>query len=737
MKSSRNLCLCVSAHVLAWTIIAASPTFAQETGPAQQETAAEGEVPAGEIVVTAQRREQRLLDVPVAVSAISGETLQSVGVRQATDVVKLVPGLTFLNAGPVSLFSVRGITLNDYGDSNESPIAFYADDVYIAALAATTGQMFDIERVEVLRGPQGTLFGRNATGGLIQVISRKPTRDFSANVSLQYGSYDQVIVEAGIGGPITDGIRFRTSGTFNRDDGWQRNLTTGTRLAKTHAWALRQLVDIELASNLKATLNVHGGRTDNTVAGYGFRGTLDPNDLSSSCSETDIVARRCVNAEGFRDPNPDPRHVYSDRAAPKSRVRNFGTSATLRWTLGDVDVTSVTAYERTKKSHQEDADASPQQLFSVDYNADRKQFSQELRANGTSGNLTWVLGAYYFNEKLDDGLVSVPTLVPFLGTYGLQNQYRQRSESGAAFAQLDYELVEGLTATAGIRYSTETKKLTISDDFANPFYINNERAHTEKITWKAGLNWKLAPDWMTYASVSTGFKSPAFNTTLSLDGGSRPAAPETNTNFEIGVKGQSADRRFQISTAAFYTKYRNFQLVDIPDDASVPSSVLLNADGARILGAEVELNARPIQGLTLNASATYLDTKIQSPGLQLGNDLLDGNRLTRSPRWSLKGLAMYEIDAGSAGRFGVRVDGSYQTAADSQLNNGIAARTPSYALANGGLSWSPADSNFTFEAFVDNIFDKAYTTHQYILVDANALQWGRPRTWGARVSAKW
>ena len=720
----------ISAAALSLAILTSAPANAQDADQGAAETN-------GDIVVTAQRREQRLLDVPVAVSAVTGDTLQAAGVRQATDITKLIPGLNVQNAGPISVFSVRGISLQDYGDSNESPIAFYVDDVYIAALAGTTGQMFDTDRVEVLRGPQGTLFGRNATGGLIQIVSKKPTREFAADASVQYGSYDQVIVEAGVGGPIADGIRFRSSGIFNRDDGWQRNVTTGTRLAKTNSWALRQLVDIDVTENFTASLNVHGGRTNNIAPGYGFRGTLNPLDLSQSCSQEAIIALQCVNGESFRDPDPDPRHAYSDRSAPKSRVRNFGTSATLRWAVGDVDVTSITAYERTEKSYQEDADASPQELFSVDYNADRKQFSQELRANGKSGRLNWVAGLYYFKERLDDGLVSVPTLVPFFGTYGLQNQFRQRSEAGAAFAQFDYELVDGVTATGGIRYSKETKELVISDDFAAPTYVNDERVTVDRITWKAGLNWKFDPQWMSYASVSTGFKSPAFNTTLSLDGGSKSSKPETNTNYEIGLKGQTSDRKYQVSTAVFYTKYRDFQLVDIPDDAVVPASTLLNAQGARILGAEVEVNARPVDSLMLNASATYLDTKIQSPGLSLGNDLINGNRLTRTPRWALKWLANYEIDGNSAGRFGIRIDGSYQTAADSQLNNAPAARIPSYALVNGGVSWSPEGSKYKVEAFVDNIFDKAYTTYQYILVDANALQWGRPRTWGVRASAHW
>lgn len=331
----------------------------------------------------------------------------------------------------------------------------------------------------------------------------------------------------------------------------------------------------------------------------------------------------------------------------------------------------------------------------------------------------------------------MPTLIPFFGTYGIQNQFSQTTEAGAGFAQVDYDILSNLTVTGGIRYSKEKKTLLISDDFATPTYTNFERATASRVTWKAALNWKFVPDWLVYASVSTGFKSPAFNTTLSVDGGSKPAAPEKSTNYEIGIKGQTADRKLQISSAIFHTEYRDFQVVTIPDNAVVSTTVLLNADGAKIWGAELEVNARPVSGLTLNASATYLDTKIESPGLLIGNIPLDGKRLTRSPRWALKWFGTYEFDTAGAGRFGVRVDGSYQSAMESQLNNGPASHIRPYALVNAGVNWSPDGNRYRLELFVDNVFNKAYTTYQYILSDVNALQWGRPRTWGIRASAHW
>lgn len=689
-----------------------------------------------EILVTAQRREERSIEVPISVSALSGDTLKETGVQQATQLTKLVPGLTFENVGAVSLFSIRGVSLNDYGDANESPVAFYVDDVYVAALAATSSQLFDVARVEVLRGPQGTLFGRNATGGLIQVVSRKPTEQFTGSVSAQYGSFNQVILEGAVGGRIADGIRFRTSGVFNRDDGWQKNLTTGTRLGKTNTWALRQLLDIDLTKDVTVSLNLHGSRTNNITQGYGFRGVLDPN-TGDECNAQQIESLQCVNGAGFSDPNPKPDRVYSNLRAPVTEVRNFGASGTVRWDAGGVDITSITAFERTSKHYQEDADASPSPDFGADYFARREQFSQELRANGSSGALRWVAGAYYFQENLTDGYLSLFELVPFVGTYGLQNEYSQKTRAGAVFAQGDYDLTDALSVTAGVRYSKETKRLRISDSFSAPTYIDNEVAKTSRVTWRAAVNWKFVDNWLAYASVATGFKSPAFNTSLSLQGGSVAARPEKNINYELGLKGETADRRVQFSGAIFYTDYKDFQFVDIPESSGTPISVLGNADKARIYGVEVEVNARPIPGLTVNLNATYLNSKISAPGLLFDGVPLDGNKLVRTPEWALKGLVSYQVDTESAGKFGIRVDGSYRSLTYSSLSNNIPNRNPAYAVFNGGVSWQPDSGKLRLEAFVDNIFDKEYTIYRYKFADLNALQWGKVRTWGVRASYDW
>jgi iron complex outermembrane receptor protein len=727
----QNVILCgLGSGALALTAMAA-PAFAEESAPVRQEA-----VQVGEVLVTAQRRTERVIDIPVSVSALAGATLKTLGVTQPTQLANVAPGVQFQNTGPTSVFNIRGITLNDYGDANEAPVAFYRDDVYIAALGGTQSQLFDINRVEIIRGPQGTLFGRNATGGLIAVFSNTPSKEFEADASLQYGSYNQVIAEGAVSGPITDRLRVRLAGQFNRDDGWQKNLFTGTRFAKTNTWAARGIADFDITSKLLATLNVHGGRVDNISPGYGLRGRLDPVTFDP-CSDAAIVANQCVNYDGFRDPHPDPTHIYSEQRGPKTKIDTYGLDGQLKYTGDGFDIVSITGYETTNKYYEEDGDGSPTALGLAQYRADRRQISEEVRASGEWQRLKWVVGAYYFDEELTHGLFSLPQYIPLYGTYGLQNEFNQKTQTGAVFGQVDYRVTDAITLTGGARYSSEKKSLVISDDFAAPTYIDHESVSVDKVTWKVGASWKFAPEWLTYANVSTGFKSPAFNTTGTIQGGSKASNPESNTNYEAGLKGQMMDRRVQISAAAFYTDYKDFQLIDIPVSSTLPISQLINAKGARIYGFELEVNSHPVQPVTLNFSVSNLHTQIRSPGLVLGSLLLDGKQLTSAPEWSLKAFASYGFDAGSLGVFTPRINATYFTAAQHSLTNVITSQSPAYPLVDAGLAWSPERSAYQIEVFVDNLSDQRYLTYAYDLSDTNALQWGKPRTWGVRVSTHW
>lgn len=730
------------AHLAATVATAAlgcvvAPMAHAQTSSAAVSATADDMSAVGDIVVTAQRREERASKVPLSITATSGNTLERLNVRTGEQLATVTPGLSFANTGPIPTFSIRGITLNDYGSSNESPIAYYVDDVYLAAPNSAVGQMFDVGRVEVLRGPQGTLFGRNATGGLVHVISNKPTKDFEGDASIQYGSYNQVIANVAMGGPISDQVRIRGAVYYNRDDGYQKNVTTNTRLAKTNTVAGRLLIDADLSSTLSSELNIHASYQNNISPGLYNRGLFDPNS-GAPCSTSDRLANACASPSPFlfRNPDPKPTRVFSDIAKPKNRYTAVGVSETLKYSGESFNLTSISAFEYGDKNFEDDADGTPAPLLLEHFAAKRSQFTQELRASGDIGNMRWVGGGYFYYERLTDGFASVPQLIPLFGVYGSQNEYNGSTRSGALFGQIDYQIVPELTVTLGGRYTAETKKLTITDDFSNPTYIDNVRTHEEKFTWKAGIAWRFVPDWMTYASVSTGFKSPASNTSIVVQGGAVATKPETNTNYEVGLKGEAFDRRLQLSTALFYVDYRNFQKTAVNPSSGNVVSRLLNAKAAKIYGADIEINATPVDHLTLNVSANYLHTKIDAPGLFNGAFPLDGSSVAFSPKLTIKGYGRYDWDLGSSGILSPYLSFSYRSHSESTPALNPLTRIPGYGLLAVGVQYAFPKSNVTLDVFADNVTNKGYFTYRFNLFGYNPSQWGRPRTFGVRLATK-
>jgi iron complex outermembrane recepter protein len=250
-----------------------------------------------EVVVTAQKREQNLQDVSVSVSAFSGDTIQELGFQNPHDIFSQIPNVSFNDEGTVPQVNVRGVQLFDFGDGNEPPVGFYVDEVYLGTLAGQTVGLFDIERVEVLRGPQGTLFGRNTTGGLMHFVTRKPTDKFEAGGSFQYGSHDQRIAEGFVSGPFSDRIRGRVAFKYQEDDGWQNNVNNGNNFAVTDTLAFRGQLEIDVTDDLSALVKIHTSDKDNTTQGYGLIGLLDPVTLAP-CPIADARAGNCVTAVG-------------------------------------------------------------------------------------------------------------------------------------------------------------------------------------------------------------------------------------------------------------------------------------------------------------------------------------------------------------------------------------------------------------------------------------------------------
>ena len=555
-------------------LVAIAASFPVSAPAQEQKSAAAAQEGIGDIVVTAQRREQNLQDVPVAVTAFSGETIADLGIRSSADIASVVPNLAIGlpgGEGNQPLIYIRGVGLADFNSNNAGPNGVYVDEVYISSPGAQTFQLFDLDRVEVLKGPQGTLYGRNATGGAINFITAKPSRDFQARASLSYGSFDTITGEAAIGGPIGDGVRFRLAGTGTHSDGYVRNLLTGRRENGQGSFALRGQLAFDVADNFDALLGVHGGRVDTRSPQFRSLGLLDPaTGFSTPCALDAIRANQCGNALGYVSPRRFHDGDYNK--SEHLEVGNWGGAAHLNWRIGGVTLTSISAYDDVDKTHREDSDASPASLLEVDYHVRSKTFTQELRLSGSGGGVTWVAGGYYLHETLRqnqtvDLFRELRFLVPDGGadtagaaTGGAPVLFartinRQTTEAAALFGQVEVALTPALRATLGGRYNHERKRFIATSQFEEdfidgfaipggvlPLYVFDNRKTYDNVSFKIGLDYDIADDVMAYASISTGFKSGGFNGGfLSFDPAEAavqagPFEEETLTAYEIGLK---------------------------------------------------------------------------------------------------------------------------------------------------------------------------------------------------------
>ncbi|MEM7279463.1 MAG: TonB-dependent receptor [Pseudomonadota bacterium] len=383
-----------------------------------------------EVIVMAQKREQSLQDVGIAITAFNGEQLSTLGINSSTDLSAITPNLNIVSpggdGGVVAIF-IRGIGLNDFALNNTGPVGFYVDEVFAGSSNSQITTIFDIERVEVLKGPQGTLFGRNTTGGALNFVSNKPEEEFGAMGKVSYGNFDYYRVDGAVTGPLTDNINGRLALVSYGSDGYIKNLSTGDTV-ETRNYAGRALFDYQPTDELSLLLNLHGSRNDSDSELYGTTADLD-------------------FYEG----------TYGDLPY-KIKVDTYGASLKATYDLSDsVVLTSITGYDALDKDQSEEADMTPLQLVEIRYQVESELFSQELRLNGDLDRIHWMAGLYYLYEDMDFSYVSnlsdLP-IIPDVLNFGFGfNDGTQTLETAAAFGQIEYEFTEKWALTVGGRYT--------------------------------------------------------------------------------------------------------------------------------------------------------------------------------------------------------------------------------------------------------------------------------------------
>ncbi|MEQ5787194.1 TonB-dependent receptor [Erythrobacter sp. NFXS35] len=730
----------------------AIPAMAQDAAVAA-DNAAEDSGTIGDIIVTAERRASNLQETPLAVTAISGETLQAAGVAVINDLAATVPNLTS-TTGPQGSsdanFFVRGVGQFDFIITNDPGVGLYVDGVYLGRTIGAMLDSGDIERVEVLRGPQGTLFGRNTLGGAINIVSRQPdpTR-FSGNVSALYGSRDRIEMTGAINTPIGNDSALRVSGFFREQDGFARNAVTGDLFGATDRYGGRAQLRLGLTDNLTIDLS----------ADY----SLDRSNPAPS------VTRQIVPAPFFPPAalndvhNRDDFYTIFASNSPEARNETFGFSGTVTLDLGNATVKSITAYRELDSFSTSDPDGTRFRLYDQDVTTTQNQFSQELQIAGDAfgGKLDYLLGAYYFAEDAEQVLdlcfapISSPMAAPFAACNTWTQGNAQETRSYAVFGQARYEVLDGLSVTLGGRYTWDEKDI-VSNQFFDfrpqavgpgavfgfglpPELIGQEivlpivtdlpdSVAFEEFTPKIGVEYRASDDAFLFASYSKGFRAGGFNGRLILPQASVPSyAPDTNDTYEVGFKTDWLDRRLRVNGTLFYSQYRDIQQTIV--DPQVQFRVA-NAGDAVLKGFELETVIAPIDGFRIDAAVGYTDSAFENVPATVGP--INGNRLPFSPEWTVSLAAQYDIVT-SAGTFTPRLDYRLQSEVFFTAFNLPLERQESYGLLNARLGWTDVAERFNVAVFAQNLTDEEYFTFGQDALATQGVAYsylGRPREFG-------
>ena len=721
--------------------------FALMAPQAYAQDAADSEDSANEIVVTAQRREENIQDVPLSIAAVSGDRIEELAITTPAQLFSQIPNVKFqmpTGSSGFPIFNIRGVTLLDFSDSNEASVAVYADDVYFGSPAVQNQQFFDVQRVEVLRGPQGTLYGRNATGGLVNVLARRPTDDFEGSLTARYGSDNEYALEGVVSGPFSDSARGRLAIRTGGRDGWQTNVFNGHELGGIDtSFAARGLVEIDATESLSLVGNIHYSLFEGSEDGRAFFGARVPGSTPSvRCTTDQILSSACVNSQNFSDPDPDPTHVYSEEDDLPARVENVGGWLRADWNLGFADLTSITSYDIAEKLDTLDADQSPSPAgrLTLVYNTDHEQWSQEFRLAGDTERLNWILGAYYYA----DTRFFTATLTRLAGSGSWADQ---TVATQAIFGQTTWAATPTFNLTLGARYTWDQRELEGLAKISSgglpgthdgiQQYLITRSLDSERLTWRAAADWHFLPDHMLYASASTGFKSGAFNTLLpAADPNTvQPADPEFITSYEIGLKGDMWNGRLRYDIAAFYSDYESVQAQGTLANPT-PISTLNTIGDATIQGLEASLTAEPIDGLTATFGVGFLETEIHAaPGTSFNGVNLNGHELVMAPSVSFNGSLRYEREVGEIGSLYGMTDFQWQDSVFFGPDNLPTEAQEAYGLINFHIGWISPTRDIELSAFVRNAADEEYFIHGVDSGGATQVgyQWGRPRTWGVQL----
>jgi len=699
-----------------------------------------------EIVVTAQRREESAQNVGIAMSVLSGQTLADKSISYVNDLQNAVPNLqvepAFGSSQPQ--FRLRGVGFIDYTSNNTSPVGVSLDGVAFALPIQTQGQLFDIDRIEVLRGPQGTLYGRNTTGGEINFISNRPTADPHAGVSLEYGSHNEVNAEAFVSGGISEGLLGRFAVATEQGGAWQRNRVTGQSLGDKDKIAVRGQLQWDPAGALDFRLGAHWGQDKSDEQGLYLLQPFTPGSGPPA-----IPADTSRYATGWALSPAFAKLIgLNANSKPGLDNSNDGVDLTANIDIGGAKLTSITAYNKLIRREYADWDATQFNDSDEYLNSDLDVFSQELRLAASSGAFGWVAGVFYSHEDLHENFYS--DLTDRLGGIAVTT-YGQVANSLGVFAQGNYQITDTLKATLGVREDHENRELIdLNTAFLPGAPSLTGGALGGSITsnlpsGKAELDYNPLSGTLLYASISRGVKSGGFTAHNTVTApAADPFEPEKLTAYEIGAKSD-VTRTLRVNTSVYYYRYKDQQILGKVFDNASQSFIgrFVNAN-SRISGGEVDLEWRPLAAISISQYAGfaegYYTSKLLDVPLNPALPPVDYNGRPESfPKWSYGGDISYSWELGA---FSLTAESNYSfhdTYSQFFLLGSNDFTIPKYWLANANLSLAPASgAPWTVTLWGRNIFDKSYDlTRNFFLPSSEVAAAGEPTTIGIRVTYKY
>jgi iron complex outermembrane receptor protein len=743
----------------------ATTTWAAAPLPAPAAVAADDAADGPDVVVTARRQSERAQDVPVALSVLSGRGLEQTGAYTLTDIQQQAPSLTAFNSNPRnSSVAIRGIGVSSASDGLDTSVGVYIDGVYLGRPGMALADLIDVERVEVLRGPQGTLFGRNNSAGVLNITTRAPSFDFGLTAEVSGGNYYYNQERVAVTGPLVDGLlAFRVTGFNTHRNGVLPNITTGSPANSVGRSGGRAQLLATPSSDLSVRLIVDYSQEDDTCCVSTLKTVLPPSISAAT--------RRTLQAFAALGYTPTATTDYTrNNSLQQMRTHQWGASFQADWELGFATATSISAYKYWYFNPLQDSDNTPLDIIQVNVATTRdRQFSQEFRLASGPGRFNWQVGAYLFHQRLKDHYIlnqfgfeasafyttyarlanPAAVAISIAPTSQYIDDVDTSVDSQAVFGQANFAIVPTVILTAGIRYTHDKRdgtSITSNRGTPNPAtsipFNYDVSVSNNNVSWLTTLSWKPTGDLLAYATYSTGYKGAGLNLNAAVSAGTPLVLrPEKVRNVEVGIKQQLFDNRLTLNIAGFWTNLKGLQANIVPSNGN--RSYLANVGNVRTRGIEADVTLRATDRLTFSGSGAYNDATYTSypnapcPVGVTGVCDLTGERLYQSPKWTANGTVDYRFDAGRGikpyfiGRYANRSN------ALGTVDASPYGLISGYSLVSLRIGSTFGDGRYDLSAWVDNALDKTYYQNLSTtsIVGASAYgfggQLGTPRTYGA------